>query len=417
MAVQDLESELAWLRELVYQRSKLVEISLTLNSTLEPDKLPQLIIKLATDILNSEGASILLLDENTHDLYFAAATGGDPEELRKIPVPMEGSIAGTIYRTDEALIINEVAKDPRHFQQVDAQTQLQTRSLIGVPMRIRNEIIGVLEALNKRAGDFSEDDIRTLEIIASQAAVAINNARLLDALKRAYEELGRLDRMKTDFIAIASHELRTPLGVIMGYAALLKEEAGGESSEHAETVLNQALQMRSLIEDMTNINTMRVGSKELDIQQQPLQTPMRNAQTEVAELIQAKSQQLSVDVPEQPLMADFDGPKVSMALTNLLNNAMRFTPARGKIQLSLEKHGSEGWLRVADTGMGIPHDQVDKIFDQFYQTENHMTRRHEGMGLGLSIVKAVAEAHGGRVWAESPGPDKGATFTIALGLS
>lgn len=417
MAVQDPQAELEWLRELVYQRSKLVEISLTLNSTLQPDRLPQLIIKMATDLLRSERASILLLDENTHDLYFAAATGADPKELRNIPVPMDGSIAGTIYRKNEPLIINEVAKDPRHFSQVDAKTQLETRSLIGVPMSIRNEVIGVLEALNKRKGDFTQDDIRTLEIIASTAAVAINNARLLDALKRAYEELGRLDRMKTDFISIASHELRTPLGVILGYAALLKEEAGGESSEHAETVLNQALRMRSLIEDMTNINTMKVGSKELDLQEQPLQSPAQAAKEEVAALIQAKGQVLTSNLPPEALPAKIDAPKVTMALINLLNNAMRFTPAKGRIELNLEKHGSEGWLRVVDTGMGIPGDQVDKIFDQFYQVENHMTRRHEGMGLGLSIVKAIAEAHAGRVWAESPGVDQGATFTIALPLS
>ncbi len=414
---QDVQAELDWLRELVYQRSKLVEISLTLNSTLEPDRLPQLIIKMATNLLNSEGASILLLDENTHDLYFAAATGGDPDELRNIPVPMEGSIAGTIYRNNEPLIINEVAKDPRHFQQVDAKTELQTRSLIGVPMTIRNEVIGVLEALNKRAGEFTEDDTRTLEIIASTAAVAINNARLLDALKRAYEELGRLDRMKTDFISIASHELRTPLGIILGYAALLQEEAGGESSEHAETVLNQALRMRSLIEDMTNINTMKVGSKELDLHDLPLQDPARLAQEEVSDLILAKGQVLTSNMPPDPLIAKIDAPKITMALINLLNNAMRFTPAKGQIQLNLEKHGSEGWLSVVDTGMGIPEDQVNKIFDQFYQVENHMTRHHQGMGLGLSIVQAIAEAHEGRVWAESPGPDKGATFTIALPLA
>ena len=417
MAVQDTQAELDWLRELVYQRSKLVEISLTLNSTLEPDRLPQLIIKMATDLLNSEGASILLVDENTHDLYFAAATGGDPKELRTIPVPLEGSIAGTIYRKNEPLIINEVAKDPRHFQQVDAKTQLQTQSLIGVPMTIRNEVIGVLEALNKRRGEFAEDDIRTLEIIASTAAVAINNARLLDALKRAYEELGRLDRMKTDFIAIASHELRTPLGVILGYAALLKEEAGGESSDHAETVLNQALRMRSLIEDMTNINTMKVGSKELDLHEHPLQEPARAAQEEVSELMLAKGQVLTTNLPPDPLIANVDAAKVTMALINLLNNAMRFTPSKGQIRLDVEMHGTEGWLTVVDTGMGIPEDQVTKIFDQFYQVEDHMTRRHQGMGLGLSIVKAIAEAHDGRVWAESPGPDKGASFTIALPLS
>jgi signal transduction histidine kinase len=247
--------------------------------------------------------------------------------------------------------------------------------------------------------------------------VAINNARLLSALKKAYEELGKLDRMKSDFIAIASHELRTPLGVILGYAALLKEEAGGESSEHAETVLNMALRMRSLIEDMTNINAMKVGSRELALEIQSLQVPIRTAQAEVADLIQAKGQRLMVELLGEPLKARIDAAKLSMALSNLLNNAMGFTPPKGEIRLKLERHGSEGWIRVTDSGIGIPAGELDRIFDQFYQVEDHMVRKHQGMGLGLSIVKAIAEAHGGRVWAESAGPERGATFTIALTLA
>ena len=111
-----------------------------------------------------------------------------------------------------------------------------------------------------------------------------------------------------------------------------------------------------------------------------------------------------------------DGPKLTMALTNLLNNAMRFTPAGGDIDLGMERHGPEAWLRVRDNGVGLPADQLEHVFDQFYQVENHMTRRHEGMGLGLAIVRAIARAHGGRAWAESAGPGQGSTFTIALPL-
>ena len=106
-------------------------------------------------------------------------------------------------------------------------------SLIAVPLRIRDKVTGVLEALNKRHGRFDEMDLQTLSNIASQAAVAVNNARLVEALKRAYDEVGELDRLKSDFIAIASHELRTPLGLIMGYASLLKEGTDPKASEHA----------------------------------------------------------------------------------------------------------------------------------------------------------------------------------------
>jgi signal transduction histidine kinase len=284
-------------------------------------------------------------------------------------------------------------------------------------MRMRDRRIGVLEALNKRGGAFTESDLQTLSIIASQAAVAIHNANLVSALQKAYDELGKVEKLKSDFIAIASHELRTPLGVILGYAALLKEDADQATSEHAAAVLNSALRMRALIEDMTNMNMLRVGSAELTAARQALQPILEAAFEEMRPLIEAKGQQVSRHMTPEPLQVTVDAPKLTMALTNLLNNAMRFTPGGGRIELGLERHGPEAWLRVRDNGVGLPADQLEHVFDQFYQVEHHMTRRHEGMGLGLSIVRAVVRAHNGRVWAESAGRDQGATFTIALPLA
>ena len=402
------------LHEVVHRYSRLVEISVTLNSTLDLDRLLQFIIDSAADLVNSEGASILLLDEKTKNLKFAAATGSDPEELARIPVPVEGSLAGTVFREDRPLIINEVASDPRHYNAVGDRINFKTQSLIAVPMRIQDNVTGVLEAVNKRDGMFDATDELTLSVIASQAAVAINNARLVDALQRAYDELGKLDRLKSEFISIASHELRTPLALILGYATMLKEDAGEEASQHVTAVLNSAIRMRSLIEDMTNLNLLRVGSAEMNFEVQPLQSVARAAHEEVRETIQAKGQDLWVNLCDETIMAKVDGPKLSMALTNLLNNALRFTPGNGKIELRLIKEGSEAWFQVADTGMGIAQEEINRIFQPFYQVEEHMARRHEGMGLGLAIVRGVADAHGGRVWAESPGPGEGTTFTIAL---
>jgi signal transduction histidine kinase len=416
MPEADLARQVEELRQLIVRLSRLVEVSVTLNSTLEPERLLQFLIGSAADLLDSEAASIMLFDEKTQRLYFAASTGADPAELQKIPVPLEGSIAGTIYRDDKPLIINEVAGDPRHYRQVGEKVRFEARTLIGVPMRMRERRIGVLEALNKRGGPFTENDLQTLSIIASQAAVAIHNANLVSALQKAYDELGKVEKLKSDFIAIASHELRTPLGVILGYAALLKEDADQATSEHAAAVLNSALRMRALIEDMTNMNMLRVGSAELTLSRQAVQPILEAAFEEMRPLIEAKGQEVTRHAPPEQLLAEVDAPKLTMALTNLLNNAMRFTPGGGKIELGLERHGSEAWMRVKDNGAGLPAEQLERVFDQFYQVEHHMTRRHEGMGLGLSIVRAVVRAHNGRVWAESSGPDQGATFTIALPL-
>ncbi len=417
MLNKEISDEDLDLRELVLRYSRLVEISVTLNSTLDLNRLLQFIIDSAADLLDGEAASILLVDEKTKDLYFAAATGADPEELAKIPVPLDSSLAGTVFREDRPLIINEVAGDPRHFSLVGEQIDFDTRSLIGVPMRIQDKVTGVLEAVNKRQGMFNETDLKTLSVIASQAAVAINNARLVDALQRAYDELGKLDRLKSEFISIASHELRTPLALILGYASILKEDAGEEASQHVTAVLNSAMRMRSLIEDMTNLNLLQIGSAEMNFEKQPLQSVMRAAHEEVRETIQAKGQELQVDLWDETLMTRVDGPKLSMALTNLLNNAMRFTPAEGHIKLRLRRHGDEAWFQVEDDGLGIRDGELERIFQPFYQVERHLTRRHEGMGLGLAIVRGVAEAHEGRAWADSDGEDEGATFTIAIPIT
>jgi signal transduction histidine kinase len=134
-------------------------------------------------------------------------------------------------------------------------------------------------------------------------------------------------------------------------------------------------------------------------------------------MVAAKDQTLHLKMPKASVEARVDGPKLTLAITNLLNNSLRFTESEGNITLRLERAGDEAWISVADDGMGIPADELDRIFEQFYQVEDHMTRRHEGMGLGLAIVKAVAMAHNGRVWAESGGPGLGAQFTIAIPMS
>jgi GAF domain-containing protein len=276
VATYDPQVELTELRQMIVRLSRMVEISVTLNSTLDLDRLLEFIISSASDLLECEGGSILLVDDKTQDLYFAASTGSDPEELKMIPVPLEASIAGTIFREDKPQIINDVSSDPRHFSDVGDRIEFKIRSLIGVPLRIRGKVTGVLEAVNKHYGEFNEVDLQTLVTVASQAAVAINNARLVDAPHRAYDELGRVDKLKGDFIAIASHELRTPLALILGYATLLQEEADTMASKHAEAVLSSALRMRKLIEAMTNMNMLQVGSAEMAFNQQSLQ-PMVQA--------------------------------------------------------------------------------------------------------------------------------------------
>jgi signal transduction histidine kinase len=399
-----------WVRQL----SRIVEVSLTLNSTLDPDRLLQSIIKTAGEMLDCEAASILLYDEKRGELFFATAAGSESEQLSQIPVPLEGSLAGTIFCENRPLIVNNAQQDPRHYSQVGEQINFQTRSLLGVPMRIRSRVTGVLEALNKRSGDFTEADASLLSIIASQAAVAIQNARLIQALQTAYDELSRLDKLKSDFIAIASHELRTPLGVILGYASFLKDESQGEVSEHAEKVLNSAIRMRELVEAMTNLNLVQVGATQLNLRPESLKQIVLAACKEIQLTAEAKNQKLLVNLPETTLIVEADPEKLGLAIINLLNNAVRFTQPEGEIIVTVRPMHREAWVEVRDNGIGVPPEELENIFKEFYQVEDHMTRRVGGLGLGLSIARGIVKLHDGRIWAESQGVGQGAVFKIAL---
>jgi signal transduction histidine kinase len=414
---KDTRQEIDQLRRMVVQLSRLVEISVTLNSTLDLTRLLQFITHSAADLVDSRAASILMVDDKTKDLYVAAATDMDPGELPRVPVPRDGSIAGTILRQDRPLILNNVVGAESGFREVGTPVRGEVRTLIGVPLRIKDRVTGVLEAVNKHDGIYDETDLQILTNVASLAAVAIQNARQVQALNRAYEELGKVEKLKSDFIAIASHELRTPLGLILGNAALLLDHADEEGVEYAEAVLSSAERMRLLVEEMTNMNMLQMASAEVMMTLQPLGEIVQAAHDEVVDLVRAKGQQLELSVPEGNIRAMVDGPKLTMAIAHLLNNAIRFTEHDGRIELLLETHGREAWVRVRDDGAGIPVDELETVFDLFYQVEDHLTRRHGGLGLGLAIVKAIAEAHGGRIWVESEGMDRGATFTLAVPLS
>jgi signal transduction histidine kinase len=399
--------------------TRLAETNAKLNSTLKLKSLLNLIMESAVEILGVEAASVLLWDHHTNDLRFAATTTGvDGQELIGKPVPLEGSIAGTILRENRPVAVDNVTSDKRHYTGIDKATEFHTRSILGVPMRSRDKVIGVLEAVNKQELPWTEDDVNYLAIIAAQAAVAIEGAQMVGALQKANEELNQLDKLKSSFIAIASHELRTPLGVILGYASFLQESQDREVNTLASKVVNSALHLRGIIEDLTNLNYMEQSSAELHREIVPLDSFMREILHDIVALVEAKRHQLQY----LPLVPDarvsIDRTRFGMALTNVLNNALRFTPENGRILVQTERHNEqEVWLTVTDSGIGLSPDQLERIFERFYQVEDHMTRKEGGMGVGLSIAKAMVEAHGGRIWATSPGLNQGSTFTLTIPLA
>lgn len=396
--------------------TRLTEISMSLNSNLKLKPLLSIIMEAAAEMVNAEAASVLLWDSKNNELRFASTTT-ESQGLIGTSVPLEGSIAGTVMRENRVVMVEDAHHDPRRYTKTDKDLAFFTRSILGVPMHSKSKLIGVLEAINKRDLPWTPDDAQYLSTLASQAAVAIESAQMVAALRQANEELSQLDKLKSDFIAIASHELRTPLGVILGYASFLQESPDSEVSGHATKVVASAMQLRRIIEDLTNLRYMEQNSSELNLEDIPLGSFLRDIVNEAQALFEAKRHRVHFTPPDDTIVVRVDRIRMSMAITNVLNNAVRFTPDFGRVLITAEVRGHEVWLSINDNGIGLAKEQLDRIFERFYQVEDHMTRTKGGMGIGLSIARALVEAHGGRIWATSPGLNQGTTFTLTIPLA
>jgi len=397
------------------QMLRLVELSVTLNSTLDLDEVLQQITATATELLGCEAASILLYDESRPRLYFAAATGSDPAKLAEIPVPIDNSLAGTIFRTNEPIILNNANQDPRHYSLVSDHIKFQTRSLVGVPMPIKDRVMGVLEAVNKKEGEFDQSDAVILSVTAAHAAIAINNARLHQQTQKALDKVREVNSIKSNFLSLASHELRTPLGIIIGYSTFLEQETkDNEISEHAQQVLGAAAQMHALLDQMSNLTLLQEDEMEIKQERIPIQEVLNGACDGIKYYAATRDFEITYAYGEDPIFVNVDREKTIIAFINLLNNAIRFSPKGGKLVIGAVEQGNNVTAWVQDNGSGIPVEKLHKVFEEFYQVEPPNTRSYGGLGIGLAIAKGIFELQGGKIWAESEGKNKGATFKVSL---
>ncbi|MBN1582909.1 MAG: GAF domain-containing sensor histidine kinase [Anaerolineae bacterium] len=395
---------------------RMLKVAQILNSTQNPIELLDIIVQVVTELTNTENASIMLVDQETGELHFVAVSGELSANVKPVVVPMEGSIAGAIVAENKPLLIRDAQNDPRWYGGADQESGFVTRSIVGVPMQVRGNVIGVLEAVNKIGDELlSWEDVEILTALANQAAIAIQNARLLEQLRNAYDELNQLDQMKSNFIAVAAHELRTPLSLILGYAMFLRAEASGETEEQLDIVLQGAMRLRSLIDDMVNLKEVESGESVLELETFPFQAMISSTLDDIRPLIEAKGQSIHLALPKESITIEADRGKMSVVLTNLLSNAIKFTDRGQRIGIQAGQENDCAWFTVWDTGIGIPKGKMNRIFDRFYQIEPSLARHYEGMGLGLSIVKAMVELHHGRIQVKSK-EGCGSAFTVTIPL-
>lgn len=397
-----IEKRIQHLERRVARLERIIEVSKVINSTLNLEPLLHNIIQIATDLTATEASSILLLDKKTGELHFEAATGVKGQEVKPIIVPLDSSIAGWVIKKGEPLLIPNVREDPRHYQQVDDKTKFFTRSILGVPLRVKDKVIGVLEVLNKIDDkEFTQDDVETLTILAAQAAIAIENARLFQ---------------QSDLLSEVVHELRTPLTSIRGYSKMLL--LGGtdprNESQFAETIHREAVRLGQLVNDFLDL--ARLESGRAYIAQEPID--MREVISETLAIMQpqAAERQISIalQVPETLPTLTGDLARLKQVMVNLVSNAVKYNHEGGQVDIEVQAREDELNVVVRDTGKGIAEKDLPHIFEKFYRVDES-DKQGKGTGLGLSIVKHIVEMHGGTISVQSV-RGQGSTFAFTLPL-
>jgi len=494
----------------------LLEVGRLLSSKLELSDLLTSVLELSTKVVDAESASLLLLDEKTQELYFDTALGLGPE-ASKLRFPLGQGIAGTVAKNRAPEIINEVRKDARWSPAADEASGFVTRSILAVPMLLKGHIVGVLEAINKNGGGFTEMDKQVFEAFASQAAVAIENARLFSSLRderfklatvfaqmtdgaaltdptgkvllanesasrllgRELRELAdglngmavtpsiaellsgtapvmdfaavrkeptflmlegrvtrapladedarlfifrdrtesyRQEKLKRTFLSLISHKLRTPLSAVTGFADILMDELNDDTdpmwAKAVKTIRSQGGKVSELVDKLLSYTT--IESPDVQLSSEPF--PLDEAVKDAIEALKGKLDERAakVDAPASGVVVVGDRRLVIDALKNLIDNAVKFNPKHGPVAvIRAEATGDWAAVSVADTGPGVPPEDLERVFSRFHQVEKDFTGQQDGMGLGLAFVRKVAQLHGGEAVLRSK-LGSGSTVTVTL---
>jgi len=421
--------ENAWLYEAAQNRARylatLNEIGQAVTSTLDLDSVLIALLEHVRHVTDAEACSVALTDSETGDLIFRQAAGEAAQAVIGLRLKPNQGIAGWVATHRQSALVPDAASDPRFYSNVDKDTGIVTRDVACVPLIMHDAVIGVIELLNKRNGGFDEDDVQLLQAVAAQATVAIENAQLYAteqqraaALARALEQQRELDRLQREFIQNVSHELRTPLTLIRGHAEMLDSGWMGDlppdQRESIGVISRRTQMLTKLVDNITS--TLETEQRELVREPIDLARLVRMVLADYQATAESADLVLSAETePDLPLVSG-DMIALRRALDNVVGNALKFTPAGGRVTVRLSCSESAVVLQVADTGIGISGDQLDRIFERFYQVNGSTKRRYGGVGLGLALVKQIVEAHGGQITVASE-IGVGTTLTIVLPIN
>ena len=299
-----------------------------------------------------------------------------------------------------------------------------------VPIKLEGAVVGVVQVMSDTVNAYTKEHLDTLRSLVAPMAVALHNAELYArahreivervrveaALKRSEEAMREADRRKDEFLATLAHELRNPLAPIRNVVAILRpEEPDRDKLTYLKEVIERQVgHMGRLLDDLLDVSRVSSGTLTLRKERVPVADVIRHAAESSHPAIVAGGHGLTMKITGEPIFLDADATRISQVLSNLLNNAARYSEPGSKIKLTAERDGDQALIRVKDNGVGIRPEMLPRVFEPFFQIDRSLDRSQGGLGIGLTLVKQIVEIHGGTVKAASDGLGKGCEFTVRL---
>ena len=400
------------------QLATLHRVGLDITTALDLDGVLQALYEQIDHILEVDAFYVALYDESTASIEFPLVRDRQ-ESLQLGPTEIREArrIAGHVIGTGRPLHVPDLSDLPEGVSLRPLLPATQPgQAYVGVPLRFRDKVFGVLAIQSNDLGAYTDQDVELLSTIATQASIAIQNARAYEGLVSTTEQLREIDRLKTQFLANMSHELRTPLNSIIGFSKVMLKGIDGPLTELQEADLssihNSGQHLLELINSILDMSKIEAGKMDLAFDQVRLPDIFDTVLSTTRALVKDRPIQLRSEVPEQLPAVWADTQRVRQVLINLMSNAAKFTE-EGSISLKAEVGSEYVTVRVTDTGVGIDAEAQKRLFIPFQQVDASTSRRAGGTGLGLAISRRFVDMMGGEIWVESV-PGRGSTFSFSL---
>ena len=394
------------------------EVSQAVNSTLDLETVLSTIVAKAVQLSGTEAGAIYGYDEQAHEFRLRATYGMDQsliDALTQRHIGLDDPNVAPVFAQREPVQVADLREEAAsELNKIALDAGYRARMVS--PLMRGEDIVGMLAVRRRTPGEFARNTIDLIKTFAAQSALAIQNARLFREIEEKSRELAEASQHKSQFLANMSHELRTPLNAILGYTELMADGAYGEPSEKMLGILKRleanGKHLLGLINDVLDLSKIEAGQLVLELSDYCIQDIAQTVRSTLEPLAADKRLGFKVEVAPQLPPGHGDGRRLTQVLINLVGNAIKFTDA-GEVAIKAEAHNGSFHVSVRDTGPGISSADQARLFQEFQQADNAITKKKGGTGLGLAISKRIIEMHGGKIWVESQ-PGQGSTFTFTL---